>query len=875
MKARTWQTVTVLLSLIVLTNLLGVGQDSGITPLGIIPTPPESSALEVRIWVDKGAYALGESITVHYSLNQPAHVYIWDILPDGTTNQILPNATSGGSDNYKTAGDHTLTGTIAPPTGTEYLQILASTTPIDPFAYWTGDPEAFRLQLEVQILGIVPETQRSWDFTSFEIVSGSSPAYGNVTVNSTPTGASIWVDGSYVGYTPRTFYLTSGSHQIAVTKSGYSSWSRFFFGIGSFNKTYNVTLTPLGPIGQAPSAAFTYTPTNPPVNGWVNFDATASSDPDGSIVSYAWSYGDGSTDSQAIAWNQFATPGTYVVTLTVTDNNGRTDTATQAVQVGAANLPPTAAFVFTPANPAVNGWVQFDGSASADPDGSIASHAWNFGDGHNDTGPIGWNPFASAGTYTVTLTVTDDDGATDSVSQMIQVGTANLPPTAAFAFTPTNPAVNGWVKFDGSASADPDGSIASHAWNFGDGHNDTGPIGWNPFGAAGTYTVTLTVIDDDGASNSVSRTIVVGGAANLPPNAAFSYTPPAPGIGEWIRFDGSASADPDGTIAPNAYLWSFGDGTPSEVGSVRYHPFPSAGTYLVSLTVTDNSGATNTTTQSLTIGQSQLAPVAAFSYAPLGPVVGEPVLFNGQASYDPDGVITTYAWDLDGNGVDDITGPNPIVQIVYQNVGAALVRLTVTDNDGLSAVTTQPIVVSTQGGTPGVPPMGSTAGIFVWGTDRWHLTVNAGAGWIAPRSYRLELGTDGTFQAVDQATDSGVAPMGIIPTPTSGGKSLVFEGSLQAGSIDYSFAAVDAKNLRMNLQLDIDGDGQLETSTSFVGLRYSMVHPPTSPFVVGLPSGSTAELTPSIDFKIGRYGSFGLGFFHFYGPTTISDLENP
>jgi len=873
MKARTWQTVAVLLSLVVLTNLLGVGQDSGVAPLGIIPTPPESSELEVRIWVDKGAYELGESITVHYSLNQPAYVYIWDILPDGTANQILPNATSGGQDNYKTAGDHTLTGTIEPPTGTEYLQILASTTPIDPFAYWSGDPGAFIQQLQVQILGIVPEAQRSWDFTSFEIISGSSPAYGTVTVNSTPSGASIWVDGSYVGYTPRTFYLTPGYHQIAVSKTGYSTWSRSFFGFGSFNKTYNVTLTPLGPVNQDPNAAFTFTPANPQINEWVPFDASGSSDPDGSIVSYNWSFGDGSTDSGATAFHRFGAPGTYVVTLTVTDNDGATDSATQAVQVGSANLPPTAAFAFTPTNPAVNGWIQFNGSASVDSDGSITSYAWSFGDGSTDSGAIAWHRFSLPGTYTITLTVTDNDGASDSVSQTLQIGGVNLPPTAALSFTPTNPAVNGWVQFNGSASTDPDGSIASYAWNFGDGSTDSGSTVWHRFTLPGTYTVTLTVSDNDGAHDSISQTIVVGGATNLLPNAAFSFTPPAPGIGEWIRFDGRSSSDADGTIT--TYAWSFGDGTPSAVGSVVYHQFPGAGSYIVSLTVTDNGGATDTTTQSLAIGQSQQSPVAAFSYSPLSPVVGEPVLFNGQASYDPDGVIATYAWDLDGNGVDDITGPNPIVQIVYQNVGAALVRLTVTDNSGLSATTTQPVVVSTQGGTPGVPPMGSTAGIFVWGTDRWHLTVNAGAGWITPRNYRLEVRTDDAFTDVDQGSSSGVAPMGIVPTPTDGGKTLVFEGSLQTGNVDYSFRAPESSSIWMKLQMDIDGDGQLETSTSFVGLRYSMVHPPTSPFTVGLPNGSTAELTPSIDFRIGNAITYTETTRFVFWSTTISELESP
>ena len=868
MKTRTWQIVAVLLSLVVLVNLLGVGQGSGVAPLGIIPTPPESDELEVRIWVDKGAYELGESITVHYSVNQAAYVYIWDILPDGTTNQIFPLS---GQDNYKTAGEHSLNGTIAPPTGTEYLQILASTTPIDPFAFWTGDPETFIQQLEVQILGIVPETARSWDFTSFEIVSGSSPSYGALTVNSTPSGASIWLNGHYVGYTPRTLYVTQGFQQIMVSKQGYLSRSVAVFIIGNITRTINVTLTPLGPIGQDPNAAFTYTPTNPAVNGWVQFDASSSSDPDGTIASYAWSFGDGSTDSGAVAWHQFGAPGTYVVTLTVTDNDGRTDSATQAVQVGTSNLPPTAAFAFTPTNPAVNGWIQFDGSASFDPDGSIASYAWSFGDGSTDRGAVAWHRYTLPGTYTVTLTVTDDDGASDSVSQTVQIGGLNLPPTAAFAFNPVNPAVNGWVQFDGSASADSDGSIVSYSWSFGDGTTDSGSAVWKRFVLPGTYTVTLTVTDNDGASDSVAQTITVGGVSNLPPNAAFSYTPPSPGVGEWIRFDGRSSSDVDGTIA--SYAWSFGDGTPSAAGSVVYHQFPVGGTYIVSLTVTDNDGAADTTTQTLVIGQAQQAPVAAFSYTPPSPIVGQAVVFNAQASYDPDGSIVSYLWDLDGDGVDDLNGP--VVQIVYQSIGAALVRLTVIDNDGLSTTTTQPVVVSTQGGTPGVPPMGSTAGIYVWGTDRWHLTVNAGTGWLAPRDYRLEVRTDDGFTEVDQGSSGGVAPLGIIPTPTDEGKTLVFEGSLQTGSVDYSFRAPESSSIWMKLQMDIDGNGTLDTSTSFVHLRYSMVNPPTSPFTVGLPSGSTDELTPSIDFRIGNAITYTETTRFVFWSTTISALESP
>ena len=266
MKANTWKLAAVLLSVIVLGHLIGMAEESGVAPLGIIPTPPESSELEVRIWVDKGAYELGESITVHYSVNQPAYVYIWDILPDGTTNQILPNAAFGETDNYRATGEYELSGVIEPPTGTEYLQILASTTPIDPFAYWTGDPGTFIQQIQVQILGIVPEAQRSWDFTSFEIVSGDAPSYGILTVNSTPSGAQIWISGSYVGYTPRTVYVPQGYQQVTVTKSGYASASAAVYILPPpFRRTINVTLTPIGPIEEDPNAAFTYDPTNPAV----------------------------------------------------------------------------------------------------------------------------------------------------------------------------------------------------------------------------------------------------------------------------------------------------------------------------------------------------------------------------------------------------------------------------------------------------------------------------------------------------------------------------------------------------------------------------------------------------------------------------------
>ncbi len=872
MKGRTSRLALAALFLIAFAAFTSLGQDN-VAPLGIFPAPPESSELDVRVWVDQAAYQVGDPIVIHFSVNKPAYIYIWDILPDGTAVQMFPNPAPGGSQNFVQAGEHTVPGNwvIAPPLGTEYVQILATTSPVDPFSFFTPDPLAFQSQVEAQILGILPATETSWDFTSFEILEGAPGSYGTLIINSTPAGASVSIDGEYVGYTPRTLYVAQGFHQISVSHPGYLGWQAATLVIGGITRTLNVELVPLFPSNADPTANFTYSPVNPPVGAWIQFDGSSSSDSDGTIASYSWNFGDGSTDSGVSQWHRFNAPGTYIVSLTVTDNDGASDTMTQAVQVGSSNQPPSAVFTAVPTNPMVNAWVQFDASGSVDADGSIVTYAWNFGDGSTETGTQVWHRFTAAGTYVVTLTVTDDDGSTDSTSLAIQVGPSNQSPNAAFAFSPSVPGVNAWVQFDATSSSDVDGTIANVAWNFGDGTTDIGSVVWHRFPAAGTYIVTLTVTDNDGATDIMTQSILVGGSANSAPSASFSLLPASPSIGEWVRFDGTGSSDSDGSIA--SYQWSFGDGSAPVTGPIVYHQFTSAGVYSVSLTVADDDGASDTASQPVSIGTVQQPPVATFNFSPAAPAVGQSVAFDASSSFDPDGVIVSYRWDLDGNGVDDAFVPT--VNATYNSPGVAMVRLTVIDNDGLSSTSTQAVVVSSSGGTPGVPAMGATPGIFVWGSDSWHVTVNAGAGWSAPRAYRLELRSDDSFQNIDQSSSGGVVPLGILPAPTDEGRTLVFEGTIQAGSVDYEFRVPNSSSMWMKLQLDIDGDGTLDTSSSFVYLRHSMVRPPTSPFVVGLPNGSSDELTPSINFRVGSAISYTETSRFVFWTTTISNLEAP
>ncbi len=417
---------------------------------------------------------------------------------------------------------------------------------------------------------------------------------------------------------------------------------------------------------------------NGPYNGTVGvpvtFDGTGSSDPDGTIVSYDWNFGDGNTGTGVSPTHTYAAPGTYNVTLTVTDDAGATDSAMTTANIVAAPQDPIA----DPNGPysgIAGAPVTFDGSGSFDPDGgAIASYAWDFGDGATGTGVSPTHTYAVAGSYTVTLTVVDNEGATSAPATTTASIDVNQAPTA----DPNGPytgVVGVNVMFDGTGSSDPDGTIASYDWDFGDGSTGSGAQPQHAYAAVGSYTVTLTVTDNLGAVSDPATTtadIVVG---NLPPtadpNGPYSGT-----VGVAVTFDGSGSSDPDGSIV--SYVWDFGDGSTGN-GVAPSHTYATSGTFTVSLTVTDNAGATDTATTSATIGMGNQPPVAD----PNGPYTGEvgiPLTFDGTGSSDPDGTIVSYDWDFGDGTVMLDAGPTP--SHAYAAEGTYNVTLTVTDDAG-------------------------------------------------------------------------------------------------------------------------------------------------------------------------------------------------
>lgn len=180
--------------------------------------------------------------------------------------------------------------------------------------------------------------------------------------------------------------------------------------------------TKTGVANQPPIARGSISKSQAVVNETLTFDASQSSDPDGQITQYRWEFGDGSASNLTVATHAYSQPGTYAVRLTVTDNQGATGQVQGQVTItGGNNQAPIARAQISP-NPAlINQNISFNGATSSDPDGQITQYLWSFGDGTTSPQSVTTHAYAQAGTYTYTLTVTDNGGAIGQTSGQITI----------------------------------------------------------------------------------------------------------------------------------------------------------------------------------------------------------------------------------------------------------------------------------------------------------------------------------------------------------------------------------------------------------------------------------------------------------------------
>ena len=559
-------------------------------------------------------------------------------------------------------------------------------------------------------------------------------------------------------------------------------------------------------------------PNDPPTAGFTfsTADLTATftdalSDTDGSVVLWAWDFGDSNTSTVEDPGHTYTAAGTYTVSLLVTDDDGDTDSISQSVTVTEPlNDPPTAGFTFSTADLTAT----FT-DALSDTDGSVVLWAWDFGDSNTSTVEDPGHTYTAAGTYTVSLLVTDDDGDTDSISQSVTVTEPlNDPPTAGFTFSTAD-----LTATFTDALSDTDGSVVLWAWDFGDSNTSTVEDPGHTYTAAGTYTVSLLVTDDDGDTDSISQSVTVTEPLNDPPTAGFTFS-----TADLTATFTDALSDTDGSVV--LWAWDFGDSNTSTVEDPG-HTYTAAGTYTVSLLVTDDDGDTDSISQSVTVTEPlNDPPTAGFTFS-----TADLTATFTDALSDTDGSVVLWAWDFGDSNTSTVEDPGH----TYTAAGTYTVSLLVTDDDGDTDSISQSVTVTDP------PPLGdgmyfafkaavTLGGVTVTEQDILHWDGAAtytlafdgsdvglgslkidGLDVIGPGQVLLSFKDSGTLPDIGAIDDSDIVLFtGTLGPATSGTFSMYFDAS-DVG-LDNKREDIDAFTLLADGSLLISTKGSFSVS---------------------------------------------------------------
>ncbi len=546
----------------------------------------------------------------------------------------------------------------------------------------------------------IPDGDNGWYVSPVNVSVNASDTYGVANVSYRVDGGS-W--HTTAGSTTSFSISTSGNHTAALraTDSG-----------GNVNST----AFPVQVDGTAPFANITLTGMETASDVYrdnVTVEVTAQDAPSG--VNYSEYRLDGGAWTAYGGMFPVTGQGNHTLLYRAVDLAGNTGTAGTRTFEIVDNVAPSAGFTISPSEPATMETIQFT-DTSSDPDGSIVNWTWNFGDGIQSYQRNASHSYSMAGSYTITLEVRDDSGATGNASDTVIV--SNRPPHASFTIEPATPSTHTTVYFN-STSSDPDGSIVNWTWQIDDGTMLHGGQVQHRYTAGGDYNITLEVTDSHGATDTETALLTV----NAPPAPPFSPSPDDGSSGAGITPPLSVTvSDPDGdTLNVTFHDASNNDSIDTVTGvasggtaSVTWNGLNYNTTYSWYAVADDGSGTNTSDTWSFTTERKPSPPEpeppsAAFIYS----IDERTVAFTDQSS-DPDGDITAWQWSYgDGDG-----GSGEQVQHQYSEGGSYTVTLTVTDSDGLTDTAEQTLVVNTPPAAAFDVPDTVTAGSVVNFTDR-------------------------------------------------------------------------------------------------------------------------------------------------------------
>ncbi|MEM8887121.1 MAG: PKD domain-containing protein, partial [Bacteroidota bacterium] len=404
----------------------------------------------------------------------------------------------------------------------------------------------------------------------------------------------------------------------------------------------------------------------------VNFIDTSVPD---TTITWRWDFGDGSpvSNAQNPTHTYYSSPDTFDVSLIVTNIFGCADTIVQPQHV-ITYEPPNASFTITDTSACVPQNIVVASTSTSNANGvAITGYFWDFGTGSGLNSPTASFLYSTAGTYSVSLEVTDANGCKDTASKVVYIhpnpeidfiaGDTVGCAVTAISFTGVSTGVNAPVLWE---------------WDFGDGKSGTGQNPTNTYFNDGTYSVSLRATDANGCRDSVTK---INYIELDHPTADFSVSQLQTCPGTAVTFSDLST----GNFPMTSWIWDFGDGSPLSFAQNPTHTYTVGGTYTVSLVVSDGINCRDTLTRNTYI-QVYDPPVAAFNVTPSQDCIPMNVAFsdvstNGTAS------IVSWAWDFGDGGNSSV--PNPSYS--YATAGTYTVTLTVTDANGCQSTTTSSV----------------------------------------------------------------------------------------------------------------------------------------------------------------------------------------
>ncbi|MEZ5359608.1 MAG: PKD domain-containing protein [Candidatus Zixiibacteriota bacterium] len=565
---------------------------------------------EKTVWVDPTPTAefttsvndgCESNVVTLTNLSQNGKSYSWD-FGDGETS----TSASPGTHTYAATGTYTIRLVVTNDCGTDGIEHPVTITEVGmPVADFIGDP--------------------------LDICAGQSVSFTNLSTNAY---AYQWHfgDGSSSSETnPSHTYSTAGRYTVTLMAANEC-------GADTTMKSYYVVVRS-NPIADFYTYSYTF----------CTGDSVAFNDDSQDATTWSWDFGDGATSTERYPYHAYTSPGTYTVSLTVTNACGD-DTETK-VNYLTINPTPIADFTTDGTQFCVNTPIEFDNQSSYGD-----TYLWNFGDGTTSTDPNPTHTYAAAGTYTISLTATNDCG--DDTETKTEYLVILETPIADFSAKPRSICTGGEVAF-----ADNSTHALTWIWDFGDGATSTVQNPTHTYTTAGIYAVSLTVTNPCGYDTETKYEYITVSPApiadfNMEVNRGCVNT-------DMYFYDASSNAD--------TWSWDFGDGATSDIQNPT-HAYSSPGSYTITLTVTNDCGS-NTYSQAdyVTIYGG---PTADFSATPRSG--GSPLMVSFTDQSTSPFTILSWAWDF-GDGATS-NAQNPTHE--YTAAGLYAVTLVVTDQCG-------------------------------------------------------------------------------------------------------------------------------------------------------------------------------------------------